>query len=125
MNIAHMGKSDPRTKTKWALFTRDDYNNLVDAISSLVNELIAAFPAERVVAKRTELCEADALKLATEQEVATILKEAVGKDDTQMRGALEKVATVSHVNTASFSGDGNQGLQISQNYGSMTNTWGK
>jgi SAM-dependent MidA family methyltransferase len=113
------------TRTKWALSTRDDYKNLVDAISSLVNELIAAFPAEQVVRKRTELCEADAVKLATEEEVAIVLKEAVGKDDEQMKGASDKVATATHVNTASFSGDGNQVLQMGQNMGFMTNTWGR
>lgn len=127
MNKTHTAKKDIFTKMKWALFTRDECTHLVDNISDLVNDLIAAFPAERVVGKMEQLCEADAVELVkTDGQVGTVLKEVLGKDYKMMRDALEKVGgRVSHYNTASFSGDGNKGQQVGQNYGSMTNSWGE
>jgi hypothetical protein len=125
MNKAYMVKKDPVTKTKWALFSRDDFNSLMDSISGLVNELIATFSAEGTVKKRTELCDADAVELVqTNKDDVTTLKDALGKDDEQMRGALDRVVAATQINTTSFWGDGNQGLQIGQNSGSMTNSWG-
>ena len=126
MNRTHMAKKDIFTKTKWALFTRDEFTQLVSSISDLVNDLIAAFPVERVVRKVEELCEADAVQLVkTDGDVGVVLKEVLGKEDQMMRDALEKVGSRgSHYNTVNFSGDGNKGQQIGQNYGSMTNSWG-
>jgi hypothetical protein len=122
MNKAHM-KKGLIAKTKWALFTRDDCTKLVDDIRSLVNELIASFPADRVVKKREQLCEADAAALAeTDGDVVALLKEALGKDDEQLSGALGKAVKSGDQNTANFTGDGNKGLQLGQYFGDMKNT---
>jgi hypothetical protein len=48
----------------------------------------------------------------------------MGKQDAQLRNALEKAASaLTHHNTVNFSGE-NKGLQQGQNYGSMTNHFG-
>ncbi|KAI4694597.1 hypothetical protein J4E81_006195 [Alternaria sp. BMP 2799] len=125
-NKASQTKDGLYTKTRWALFSRDGFIKLVDSISSLVNELIAAFP-DGIKKKRERLCNEDVEELvANEPEVSTLLKDALGKDDEQMQGALQKAVAATHQNTTTFSGSGeNRGLQLGQNYGSMKNTFGR
>ena len=124
-NKASKTKDGLYTKTKWALFSRDGFIKLVESISSLVNELIAAFP-DGIKKKRERLCDEDVEELvANEPELSTLLKDALGEDDEQMHGALQKAVAATHQNTTTFSGSGeNKGLQLGQNYGSMTNTFG-
>jgi SAM-dependent MidA family methyltransferase len=110
MNKAQMKKC-LITKAKWALFSRKECTKHVDDISSFANELIASFPADRAVKKREQLCEADAAALAqTDGDVAALLKEALGKDDEQMKGAMDRAVQAGHQNIANFTGDGNKGL---------------
>lgn len=105
-------KTSLLTKTKWAITGREEFANLVDSISGLVNELIAAFPAEQLVKKREELCLVDAVELLkTDAKAIELLEPAMGKDDEQLRDALEKmVAGVTHHRTVTFSGANNQGF---------------
>ena len=126
MNKTSKTKDSLHTKTKWALFSRVGFINLVESISTLVNELISAFP-EGIMKERERLCDEDAAELvANEPELSALLKDALGKDDEQMQGALQKAVAATHQNTATFSGSGeNRGLQLGQNYGSMTNTFGR
>ncbi|KAI4667497.1 uncharacterized protein J4E79_002185 [Alternaria viburni] len=124
-NKASKVKDGLYAKTKWALFSRDGFTKLVESISSLINELIAAFP-DGIRKKMELLCNEDVEELvANEPGLSTLLKDALGEDDEQMQGALQKAAAATHQNTTTFSGSGeNRGLQLGQNYGSMTNTFG-
>ncbi|KAI4639908.1 hypothetical protein J4E93_008707 [Alternaria ventricosa] len=124
-NKASKAKDGLYTKTKWALFSREGFIKLVESITNLVNELIAAFP-DGIKKNRERLCNEDVEELvANEPEVSTLLKDALGEDDEQMQSALQKAAAATHQNTTTFSGSGeNKGLQLGQNFGSMTNTFG-
>ncbi|KAI4622085.1 hypothetical protein J4E83_004824 [Alternaria metachromatica] len=125
MNKASKVKDGLYAKTKWALFSREGLIKLVESVSSLVNELIAAFPDD-IKKNRKQLCDEDVEELvANEPELSTLLKDALGEDDEQMKGALQKAVAATHQNTTTFSGSGeNKGLQLGQNYGTMTNTFG-
>jgi hypothetical protein len=50
-------------KAIWALVGYQEFESLVNSISSLVDDLIAAFPAERMRQPLEELCQADAAEL--------------------------------------------------------------
>jgi hypothetical protein len=119
--INKKAKPNVFNKASWALIGHQEFENLVNSISSLVDDLIAAFPAKAM--RLEELCEADAAELLeTDKKAPELLKEAMGKQNVKLRSALEKAAPTHH-NTANFSGE-NKGLQQGQNYGSMTNHFG-
>ncbi|KAI4674611.1 uncharacterized protein J4E88_008348 [Alternaria novae-zelandiae] len=103
-NKASKAKDGLYAKTKWALFSREGFVNLVESITSLVTDLVSAFP-DGIREKRERLCDEDAAELvANEPELSTLLKDALGKDDEQMQGALQKAVAATHQNTATFSG---------------------
>ncbi|KAI4931726.1 hypothetical protein J4E85_004322 [Alternaria conjuncta] len=112
-NKASKTKDGLYAKTKWALFSRQGFIDLVGSISSLVNDLISAFP-DGIKKNRERLCNEDVEELvANEPEVSTLLKDALGEDDEQMQGALQKAVAATHQNTTTFSGSGeNKGLQL-------------
>ncbi|KAI4634257.1 uncharacterized protein J4E87_001429 [Alternaria ethzedia] len=124
-NKASKAKDGLYAKTKWALFSREGFVNLVESITSLVNDLECAFP-NGIREKRERLCNEDVEELvADEPGLSTLLKDALGEDDKQMQSVLQKAVAATHQNTTTFSGSGeNRGLQLGQNYGSMTNTFG-
>jgi hypothetical protein len=64
---------------------------LVDSISGLINELIAALPAERLVKKREGLCQINAVELSkTDATMIELPEPAIGKYDGQLWDALKK-----------------------------------
>ncbi|KAF1916010.1 prion-inhibition and propagation-domain-containing protein [Ampelomyces quisqualis] len=115
-------KTSFSTRTKWALVGRQEYSHLVDSVSGLVNELIAAFPAETFIKKQEEIRHADAVELFnTNKDALELLKDAMGEQDERLRDALAKLCTpVVHHNSATFSGANNQGVNLGQNLGNST-----
>jgi hypothetical protein len=117
-------KTSLLTKTKWALTGKKEFDELVGAISNLINELIAAFPGS-VTEKHEELCQADAKELHKANPMALEdLGNALSAHES-LREALEKVSshTTNH-NNADFRGSENRGSQVGQNLGEMNMTFG-
>ncbi|KAH3906219.1 hypothetical protein HBI56_193690 [Parastagonospora nodorum] len=118
-------KANLLTKTKWALTGKKEFDQLVGAISNLINELIAAFPEEAVTKKREELNQDDAKELHKDNPKALEdLGNALSEHES-LREALEKVKphTTNH-NMADFRGSTNEGSQVAQNLGEMNMTFG-
>ncbi|KAF2877986.1 prion-inhibition and propagation-domain-containing protein [Massariosphaeria phaeospora] len=111
------------SKVQWALYKRDEYVKIVDTINELVNDLVDLFSSESITKEQQRLCDEEAAILAEQKESLDILHKALEDKDKLLKDALLKTAATTHQNTVTFSGEGNRGLQLGQNYGNMSNSF--
>lgn len=111
------------TKTKWAITEHKEVDKLVKSIGDLINELIAAFPADT---KRKEICDEDAKELAKTEDALGLLEGAWGKDDAMLKDALSKIAGSVVYNSQStiHGNNNNKGMIQGTNHGTMHNSFG-
>jgi hypothetical protein len=75
-------------KAKWALYKRQDLNDLVKNLQSLVNDLIELFPA--VTVQQRDLCDEEAEELSNEAELP-LLKKVAEELDLPLAEAIDRL----------------------------------
>ena len=78
-------------KSKWSLFSREKFVELVDNIQKLIDDLENVFPAEARVSKEADLCQQEATELRDEKALPELRKVAL-KQDTLLAEAIGKLA---------------------------------
>jgi len=77
-------------KTKWSLFSKDKFIELVESIQSLVEDLVNLFPTETRVRAEQSLCDQEARQLRDEKALPT-LQEIADTQDVQLAKAIAKL----------------------------------
>jgi hypothetical protein len=78
-------------KTKWSLFSREKFIELVDNIQKLIDDLESVFPAETRISKEQNLCEQEASELREEKALPELQKITL-KQDALLAEAIAKLA---------------------------------
>jgi hypothetical protein len=79
------------TKTKWSLFSKDKFIELVGNIQSLIDDLVNLFPAETRVSMEQSLCDQEARELDGEKALPTLQALALTQD-VRLAEAIAKLA---------------------------------
>lgn len=81
------GKAGLVSETKWALYTRDHLDKLLEQVTSLIDDLVTLFPAARAASK--SLYESDATDLGSYEGAVGILKGAAAGRDHDLAVAMQ------------------------------------
>lgn len=67
-------------KAKWAVFSRDKFNELVENIQKLMHDLVLIFAVDSMLIKEATLCEQEASELWGEETLPELQRSARLKD---------------------------------------------
>lgn len=116
--IKRQNRSGVRQKAKWALYQEKHFRRLIEDVTELVDSLVELFPATQQVQR--DLCDTEVSAIG-ENEGISLLKEIAAVQDKFLEQAITKKtdgADESH--HIVFSGNGNTGLQLGHNSGTMS-----
>jgi hypothetical protein len=122
--IERQSRSGVRQKAKWALYQEKQFRRLIEDITELVDSLVELFPATQQ--SQRELCDREVSAIG-EGEGMSVLKEIAAAQDRLLKQAITKAAVgADRSHHIVFSGNGNTGLQLGYNSGTMSGfTFGK
>jgi Skp family chaperone for outer membrane proteins len=118
LTIERQNRSGVRQKAKWALYEEKQFRRLIEDITELVDSLVELFPATQQ--SQRDLCDAEVAAIG-ESEGISVLRGIAADQDKLLEDAIAKAkngADRSH--HIFFSGNGNTGLQIGHNSGTMS-----
>jgi hypothetical protein len=116
--IERQNRSGLRQKAKWALYEEKQFRRLIEDITELVDSLVELFPATQQ--SQRELCDAEVAAIG-EGEGISVLREIAADQDKLLEDAIAKATNgADRSHHIVFSGNGNTGLQIGHNSGTMS-----
>jgi hypothetical protein len=122
--IERQNRTGIRQKAKWALYQEKQFRRLIEDITELVDSLVELFPAAQQ--SQRELCDLEVSAIG-EGEGISILRDIAAAQDKLLEEAIK--TTMKSTDPSYhivFSGNGNTGLQLGYNSGTMSGfTFGK
>ena len=122
--VGRQNRSGVRQKAKWALYQEKQFRRLIEDITELVDGLVELFPATQQIQR--DLCDIEVSNVGAGEGIS-MLREIAAVQDKLLEQAITKTthcADGSH--HIVFSGNGNTGLQVGHNSGTMSGiTFGK
>jgi hypothetical protein len=116
--IERQNRSGVRQKAKWALYEEKQFRRLIEDIIELVDSLVELFPATQQ--SQRELCDAEVAAIG-EGEGISVLREIAADQDKLLEDAIAKATNgADRSHHIVFSGNGNTGLQVGHNSGTMS-----
>jgi hypothetical protein len=116
--IERQNQTGIRQKAKWALYQEKQFRRLIEDITELVDGLVELFPAAQQ--SQRKLCDLEVSAIG-EGEGISILRDIAAAQDKLLEEAIKKTMKSTdpsyHI---VFSGNGNTGLQLGYNSGSMS-----
>jgi hypothetical protein len=124
LSIERQNRSSILQKVKWALYQEKPFRRLIEDITELVDSLVELFPAAQQAQR--ELCDLEVSAIG-ESEGISMLQEIAAAQDKLLEEAIKKTTkSIDPSHHIVFSGNGNTGLQLGYNSGSMSGfTFGK